>query len=92
VLSTSRHLSQGAVDLVNLVWDEQRQTLSGISQGVAGDAYEIVLHLPDEYRMISDEFSALAPEIRQIAPNVWGLVFAPAATGEFPWSVAFNPV
>ena len=43
VLSTSRHVTQGAVDLTAEKWEVAAQTFSGTSQLVAGDAYEVRL-------------------------------------------------
>jgi len=41
VLGTSRHITQGTVDLLEEAWDEQKHTLSGTSRVVAGDPYEL---------------------------------------------------
>ncbi len=49
ILSTTRHLSQGAVDLVEVFWDEQNSTLSGIAETVAEDPYTLVIYVPKDY-------------------------------------------
>ena len=41
VLSTSRHIMQGVVDLSGEKWDAASKTLSGTSKVVAGDPYEL---------------------------------------------------
>ena len=41
VISTSRHVTQGMVDLLEEKWDPATKTLSGRSRVVAGDPYEI---------------------------------------------------
>ncbi len=41
VISTSRHVTQGMVDLLEEKWDAATKTLSGRSRVVAGDPYEI---------------------------------------------------
>lgn len=41
VLSTSRHITQGVIDLVEERWDESARTLSGTSHIVGGDPYEL---------------------------------------------------
>lgn len=46
VISTSRHLTQGVVDLKNENWDETNNELSGQSNVIAGDEYEIRIALP----------------------------------------------
>ncbi len=46
VISTSRHISQGIVDLREETWDADSDALSGTSQVVAGDPYELRIILP----------------------------------------------
>jgi len=46
VLSTSRHVTQGIVDLAGETWDAGKGTLSGTSRVVAGDPYELRIALP----------------------------------------------
>jgi hypothetical protein len=41
VLSTSRHVTQGAVDLIEEKWDARKQRLTGASKLVANDPYEL---------------------------------------------------
>ena len=40
-ISTSRHLTQGLLDLSDETWDPASSTLTGTSQVVSGDAYEL---------------------------------------------------
>lgn len=47
VVSTSRHLSQGMVDLRNERWDPAVKTLSGDSDVAGMDPYELRIVLPD---------------------------------------------
>ncbi|MDR2850031.1 MAG: alpha-galactosidase [Verrucomicrobiota bacterium] len=41
LISTSRHITQGVVDVSNLAWDPAARALSGVSQTVAGDRTEL---------------------------------------------------
>jgi hypothetical protein len=41
LISTSRHITQGLVDVIEERWDAKTRTLSGVSQTVAGDPYEL---------------------------------------------------
>jgi hypothetical protein len=45
-VSTSRHITQGVVDLAAEAWDEAAGVLSGTSRVVAGDPYEIRIVVP----------------------------------------------
>lgn len=56
VVSTSRHITQGAVDLEDLVWAPGRGEMHGVSRLVGGDPYRIFLHLPPGYAL--EEFAA----------------------------------
>jgi hypothetical protein len=46
VLSTSRHVTQGIVDLASETWDGRKRQLRGVSRVVGGDAYEIRVMMP----------------------------------------------
>ncbi len=41
VVSTSRHVTQGMIDLSDEHWDAEKQTLAGASRVVGGDPYEL---------------------------------------------------
>ncbi|MEI8078881.1 MAG: glycoside hydrolase family 36 protein, partial [bacterium] len=55
VISTSRHITQGAIDLAALAWEETTNCLSGSSEVVTGETYRLTILLPDGYT-----FAALA--------------------------------
>jgi hypothetical protein len=46
VISTSRHLTQGMIDLTNENWDATTKMLTGTSELIAGDEYEIRVVVP----------------------------------------------
>ncbi|HNQ88726.1 MAG TPA: alpha-galactosidase [Verrucomicrobiota bacterium] len=46
VLSTSRHVTQGILDVIEETWDAAARTLSGTSRVVGGDPYELRIALP----------------------------------------------
>ncbi len=48
VVSTSRHITQGMIDLVEERWDTETRTLSGVSRIVGGDSYELCVALQPE--------------------------------------------
>lgn len=47
LLSTSRHVSQGMIDVTNEKWDSARATLSAESTLVANDPYELRIIVPE---------------------------------------------
>jgi len=46
LVSTSRHITQGLVDVIEAKWDAATKTFSGKSKVVAGDLYELRIALP----------------------------------------------
>jgi hypothetical protein len=48
LISTSRHITQGIVDLVSSGWDARKSTLHGVSRVVGGDAYELRVLCPED--------------------------------------------
>jgi hypothetical protein len=48
LLSTSRHITQGLIDVLYEKWDAGRKTLSGKSRVVGGDSYEMRIALPSK--------------------------------------------
>lgn len=60
IVSTNRHISQGGVDLIQVVYDEKTNTLNGISFVVAEEEYVIRAYNPYknelvEHRIVSDK-------------------------------------
>jgi hypothetical protein len=47
VVSTSRHVTQGIVDLVSEAWDGPQRRLLGVSRVVGGDPYELRVRMPE---------------------------------------------
>ncbi|WP_424681261.1 TIM-barrel domain-containing protein [Frateuria sp. YIM B11624] len=45
--STDRHVSQGALELKQLQWDERTKTLSGTSTGPLHSAHQVFVYVPD---------------------------------------------
>ena len=86
VISTSRHLSQGGVDLVNVEWRQRR--LTGRSRVVAGDRYELVVHVPAPHRFSSATFAG-RPAEATVDGQIARAAFVPETTGEIDWWLEF---
>ena len=50
-VGTSRHLTQGLLDLEDVKWSQDRLRLTGVSQVVGGDPYQVRVHVPSGYRV-----------------------------------------
>lgn len=49
ILSTSRHITQGAAELRDVKWDEDSRTLHICSDMIADENYQIYIYVPDGY-------------------------------------------
>jgi len=83
LVSTSRHVTQGIVDVSGETWNASRQALSGVSQVIGNDTYELRLAGLNsggkKWRLVSAEVSS-----RDRAAGVT-ITPSPAATGEDGW-------
>jgi alpha-galactosidase len=87
LLSTNRHLSHGAADLVGVEW--QAPVLSGRSRVVAGDKYELVVRVPAQFRLTAAEVSG-HPAATTGEGGVLRLMWTPRATAEVAWKLVFD--
>jgi hypothetical protein len=90
VLATSRHLTAGGVDLVDVSWKDG--ALSGRSRVVAGDTYDLYMTEPQGLRFVSlrSEGAAVLETVREA-----GLIRIRLLAGqgrEVAWSAAFKPL
>ncbi|MDR1963146.1 MAG: alpha-galactosidase, partial [Planctomycetaceae bacterium] len=46
LLSTSQHITQGIVDVIEETWDSETKTLSGVSRVIGGEPYELRIYDP----------------------------------------------
>ncbi len=93
LISTSRHVTQGAVDLVDVKWDAASKTLLGRSLVVKDDPYTLRIVMPPEpvaYRFLSA--SAGEASVSSEVHTPWlSVTFLPSEAGEVGWQVAFEP-
>ncbi len=95
VLSTSRHVTQGVVDILEEKWDPRNLTLSGVSRLVAGDPYELRIVLPRKGRpfrldsITARRNKAKVARVRQEGNLLLVTLEAPKS-GETAWSVTFR--
>jgi hypothetical protein len=80
-VGSSRHLTQGAVDLVALKWDPEKLRLSGRSLLVGGDPYRVRIHVPAGYRVAT-------PGVEQKG-TLAELIVRKEKSGKARWEIAF---
>ena len=89
VLSTTRHISQGGVDLLEEHWDAAGKTLWGRSAVIAGDPYVLTVHLPKGFRLAHAEVGGEKVEIGN-RPETATLRIVPSATKSVEWKMEFD--
>jgi len=88
ILSTTRHISQGGVSLLDERWDSGGNVLSGQSAVVIGDPYVMTVHLPEGFRLEKAEVGGETVELANQAETATVRVL-PSATRTVAWKMAF---
>jgi len=88
VISTTRHISQGGVSLLDEKWDSRRNILSGTSAVVGGDPYVMTIHLPEGYRLQTAEVGGEKVETKNL-PRTATVRITPAASKTVDWEIKF---
>jgi hypothetical protein len=88
ILSTTRHISQGGVSLLDERWDDDRKILSGKSSVVIGDPYVLTVHLPRGFRLRSAEIGGEKVEFANQTETATVRI-VPSATKTVEWKIAF---
>jgi hypothetical protein len=88
VVATSRHITGGGVDLLDLSWDGTR--LSGRSRVVAGDSYEIYLTVPSGYAIDRADCAGAASGAAAREGAVARVTCRADTSREMDWSVTFR--
>lgn len=88
VISTNRHISQGAVDLLDVVFDEASLRLYGQSLVVSNDPYEIRIAVPKGFSLKSTKASDLETTIIK-EDSLIRFSFTSPTTEKIMWELTF---
>jgi len=97
LVSTSRHITQGIIDVVEQNWDNQRKTLSGKSRVVGLDTYELRIFIPSngQYRKVGsvdvskeDKQAGVTIKTKQKGPEV-RITIDSSENRLVSWDIAF---
>jgi hypothetical protein len=88
VISTTRHISQDGVSLLDERWDAGTKTLSGKSAVINGDPYVLTIHLPEGFRLSGAEVVGEKAKIANQAESATVRV-VPTATKTLEWRMTF---
>jgi hypothetical protein len=90
LLSTDRHVTQGAVDVVECRWDAATRALRGAFQVPRGE-YRLFFHVPDGWQV---QAATVQPTVRckteMIDDNVCAVTLRPRREGRARWFVRFD--
>lgn len=91
LLSTSRHIAQCMIDVIDEQWDGNAGTLSGTSRVVGGDPYELRVALPISGGWKLLEGNLGDAKLALVESNGLGvrLQCTPEDSGESQWSIRF---
>lgn len=98
LLSTSRHITQGIVDVTGEKWDNGKSQLSAISKVVANDPYELRIVVPVAEKSwratgiriaAADTAASVKAEIKQDGPRLRATITSPVSR-DVKWTVAFE--
>lgn len=98
LISTSRHVTQGMLDVLEERWEETSLTLHGRSQVIAGNAYELRLAQPQQevpWSMDTAEAVAETNEtslsvVSKVEGELVRITFDPKFSGVVRWKVTFR--
>ena len=89
LISTSRHISQGGVDLVDVRWNNKKKILSGKSSVVKGDPYAMIVHVPEGFRIKTAEAGNENVETKNLG-RVVAVRMTPSVTKTVNWKITFD--
>ena len=98
LLSTSRHVTQGIIDVTGETWDAEDSELSASSKLVGNDPYELRIVVPSSKQSWratgievseEDEAAGVKADIKQDGPRIRANISSPTSR-EVKWTVAFE--
>jgi hypothetical protein len=91
LISTSRHIAQGTVDLLALTLDQKNLRCQGISKVIAGDRYELRFAYPRSQNYVISKATAGGLPVTITNHQGWGTVqFVSPASAEVSWQLTFE--
>jgi hypothetical protein len=94
LLGTDRHYTQGALELVQVRWDDVQHTLSGVGLGAPGMSWTLTLHVPEGFSWDQDRHAAWHEHqnvsVVSYEHNILRARLQFADAEPVPWSFAFR--
>jgi len=89
ILSTSRHIVQGAIDLVNEEWDKSRMTLSVTAEKLLKGSYSIVLYVPEGLDLKQVQSRAVHEE-QKLPGSIYKITFPHLSNDALAFKILFR--
>jgi hypothetical protein len=90
VISTDRHITQGAVDLLNVKWDESNKTLQGQSKCPPDQPYTITVYAPKPYSFKKTTTTAIIKNTPQSHDKTIQLKITQKNNTPINWQIKFK--
>jgi hypothetical protein len=91
LISTSRHITQSVVDVIEESWDSTAKTISGISRVVGGDPYELRIAKPSSRSLkLANVKSDAAIQIVSDDPLGWRVQIDTPTNEDVKWTLQFE--
>ncbi len=93
VLSTDRHILQGAVEMTDVRWDPDTQILSGVSAGIPGSSYNVYIYVPESHQWrqggiaLYNDFKGFT--LKMTDKNILRMHVRFGSESSIPWSINF---
>jgi hypothetical protein len=92
LISTSRHITQGWLDLVSLEHDAKQNTFTGRSRVIKNDPYQLTFVFPPGKNFAITTATAGSLPVKVSNHQGWATVeFRPEKTEEISWKASFAP-
>jgi len=91
VVSTDRHVLQGALELESVSWNGEAKTLQGVSLGPPGTAHNVAVYVPEAHRWVQGgpflfhDFPGYT--VKMIDDHILRIHVRFDATSRVPWQV-----
>lgn len=92
LVSTSRHITQGVVDVLEERWDAAERNLSGCSLVVGGDPYELRISVPEYGEWKVGQIIANGAEVKKVSVGKRGIrvVIESGESQEVQWEIGWR--
>jgi hypothetical protein len=90
LLSSDRHITQGAIDIDEMNWNEKKLTLEGVSNIVGDNEYIMDFHLPPRYELSEFKADAAVAETTDLSRLILRIKLFDKKSKAVRWRISFK--